>query len=217
MSVELIALNQSQCSRVLYSNPVCFLCTAPTESARNVMTISWLTATDNLGHFVCALNRGRHSAAHLSASQTPIFFVLSIATARHAALLRQVGSTSGRDGDKLARLQIDTVPVEDMFGVAECAAYLVCRVNTQLAPLAPIADATCERAFASTNAHHLLLHCTAMRGLVARDYWDGRRFCCRADAAPHLSFLGSQQFATIEPLVEQDDNDNDDRDQASAL
>jgi hypothetical protein len=219
---QLTPLSQSQCSRVLYSNPVCFLCTSPPQSARNVMTVSWLTATDNLGHFVCAINRSRHSAAHLggaSNSETePIYFVLSVATARHAALLRRVGAWSGRHGDKLAHLQIDTVPIDSGFGVANCAAYLVCRVNTPLAPIAPIADPVCARAFGATNAHHLLLHCTAMRGFVVRDYWDGRRFCRQGDLPPHLSFLGSQLFATIEPLAEHEpqedennknDNDND--------
>jgi flavin reductase (DIM6/NTAB) family NADH-FMN oxidoreductase RutF len=209
MSVVEVALNQSQCSRVLYSNPVCFLCsTTATDSIRNVMTVSWLTATDNLGHFVCAVNRGRHSASNLEPMR---LFVLCIATARQAALLRRVGSCSGRDGNKVDRLQIDVRSIDDalaLFGVAECAAYLVCRVNTPLAPLAPIDDATCARAFSSTNAHHLLLHCTAIRGQVNPAYWDGRRFCCRDGAPPHLSFLGSQQFATIEPLeAVSDDND----------
>lgn len=217
-----VALNQSQCSRVLYSNPVCFLCTTSTPTtdsiiSRNVMTISWLTATDNLGHFVCALNRGRHSASNLDSTR---LFVLCIATARQSALLRRVGSCSGRDGSKIDRLQIDVLSIDDaslgLFGVAQCAAYLVCRVNTSLAPLAPIEDAACARAFSSTNAHHLLLHCTAMRGQVNPAYWDGRRFCCRDGAPPHLSFLGSQLFATIEPLEEVSDDNNDEQTSAAS-
>lgn len=215
--MSVVALNQSQCSRVLYSNPVCFLCTtSTTDSIRNVMTISWLTATDNLGHFVCAINRGRHSASNLEPTR---LFVLCIATARQSALLRRVGACSGRDGNKIDRLQIDVLSIDDavnLFGVAECAAYLVCRVNTALAPLASIDDATCARAFSSTNAHHLLLHCTAMRGQVSPAYWDGRRFCCRDGAPPHLSFLGSQLFATIEPLEEVSDDNNDERASAAS-
>ena len=51
-------------ARLLYTNPVCFLSTA-TETGRNVMTISWLTALSNhvgvgraRGVVVCREGRG---------------------------------------------------------------------------------------------------------------------------------------------------------------
>ncbi|CAJ1965465.1 unnamed protein product [Cylindrotheca closterium] len=73
-------------SRLLYPNPVCFLCTAtatnrnkrssspnnlssedasPNIFRRNVMVISWLSPVDNDGFFVMSVNARRHSIKHL--------------------------------------------------------------------------------------------------------------------------------------------------------
>jgi flavin reductase (DIM6/NTAB) family NADH-FMN oxidoreductase RutF len=203
MMSTLINLNQQQCSRVLYSNPVCLLCTVDASGKRNVMTVSWLTASDNLGHCLLVLNRGRHTAAHMGTAGN--LFVLSVATAEQCATVLRIGSCSGRDldVDKVAHLGLPVHVIDadsGLFGIEGCAAHLVCRVNTQLSPAAPIGDEACARAFQSTTNHHLLLHCTAMRGLVSERHWDGRRFAATGDAAPHLSFLGSQQFAATIPI-----------------
>lgn len=197
-------INQSQCSRVLYSNPVCLLCTED-ATKRNVMTVSWLTASDNLGHFLLSLNRGRHTAAHMAVPGS--LFVLAVPTAAMRATVLQIGACSGRDVDKLEHLALPVRPVGDLFGVDGCVAFLTCRVNTLLGPVEPIADAACQRAFQSTANHHLLLHCTALRGLVAATHWDGRRFAALGDASPHLSFLGSQVFAAVVALPEPDASD----------
>ncbi len=169
------------------------------------MTVSWLTASDNLGHFLMSLNRGRHTAAHMAVPGS--LFVLAVPTAAMRATVLRVGACSGRDVDKLEHLALPVQPVGEQFGVDGCVAFLVCRVNTLLGPAAPIADAACERAFQSTTNHHLLLHCTAMRGLVAPTHWDGRRFAARGDASPHLSFLGSQVFAAVVALPDDDNSE----------
>jgi flavin reductase (DIM6/NTAB) family NADH-FMN oxidoreductase RutF len=195
-------VNQQQCSRLLYSNPVCMLCTVDSHGKRNVMTISWLTPTDNLGHFVLSLNRARFTAAHMSTSGNR--FVLCIATAAQCAMLLRIGSCSGRDvDDKVAQLELPVRELGDdgLFGIDGAAAFLVCRVNTSLVPAATIDDAACARAFQATTNHHLLLHCTALRGSVSTSYWDGRRFGATNEATPpHLAFLGSQQFAATTPI-----------------
>lgn len=58
-------------SRLLYPNPVCFLCvshrdhdsaTSQNEEGDNVMVVSWLSATNNKGKFVMSLNKRRHTA-----------------------------------------------------------------------------------------------------------------------------------------------------------
>ena len=71
-------LDTKSFSRVLYTNPVCFLCTVynccQNESSqdssvlprRNVMVVSWLTATNNTGRFLMSINKRRYTAKILT-------------------------------------------------------------------------------------------------------------------------------------------------------
>mmetsp|Transcript_29197 Transcript_29197/g.48242 ORF Transcript_29197/g.48242 Transcript_29197/m.48242 type:complete len:242 (-) Transcript_29197:11-736(-) len=87
-----------QFSRLLYTNPVCFLSTANSEQ-RNVMVLSWLTATNNEGRFMFSLNRKRHTASLISEGCT---FVLSVPVKGMEELVKEVGGTPGRWGSKFA-------------------------------------------------------------------------------------------------------------------
>ena len=61
-------------SRPLYPNPVCLLASRrPRGGAVNLMTISWLTAVDNAGGFVCSMNQhlGLRLSRSLSRSRSP--------------------------------------------------------------------------------------------------------------------------------------------------
>ena len=108
-------------SRLLYTNPVCFLSstsfcqegaeigessTAEAVPRRNVMVLSWLTATNNAGRFMFSLNRDRHSATMLvpkggaEEPQTGIEFVLSVPVKGMEQLVLDVGGTSGKWGSK---------------------------------------------------------------------------------------------------------------------
>lgn len=102
-------------ARVLYSNPVCLLCTSSPETPerkRNVMTISWVTCVDNSGSFVCALNSSRSSAVRLQREHARVLaqtesdiekgalFTLSVPTAGMERMILEIGSCSGRDVDK---------------------------------------------------------------------------------------------------------------------
>jgi len=103
-------------ARILYPNPVCILLSAnggPSTAAAaavaggggstggggwNAMVISWLSCMDNAGHFVMAVNRGRHTAANLLARPT---FTLSTAVAgMEPILLRIAGVTPAAAGSK---------------------------------------------------------------------------------------------------------------------
>jgi flavin reductase (DIM6/NTAB) family NADH-FMN oxidoreductase RutF len=125
---EWIRLSQGkQFSRLLYTNPVCFLCTyhnnasaaddaktttdAPNQNDkdnendmdkykynRNVMVISWLTATTNHGDFMMSLNRYRHTAMRMSHANTE--FVLCVPVQGMEDLVRNVGGVSGKRGSK---------------------------------------------------------------------------------------------------------------------
>ena len=87
-----------QFSRLLYTNPVCFLSTVSLEGKRNVMVISWLTATNNEGSFMCSMNRRRYSASVLLSGVSE--FVLSVPVKGMEMLVRDVGATSGKWGSK---------------------------------------------------------------------------------------------------------------------
>ena len=101
-------------SRLLYTNPVCLLCTTntsenSTKPIRNVMVVSWLTATNNNGRFVMSVNKRRHTASILVPTSTStsntvetetstVEFVLSVPVAGMEDLVKNIGKTSGRWG-----------------------------------------------------------------------------------------------------------------------
>ena len=124
-------------SRLLYPNPVCFLCTSSSSTAvpsratteakqqdatskgdddtsrslkdadknenkKNVMIVSWLTASNNDGNFIMSLNRHRHST-NLLLQEENKDFSLCIPISGMEDLILSVGSISGRFGSKFGR------------------------------------------------------------------------------------------------------------------
>ena len=108
-------------SRLLYTNPVCFLTTinhtittitptsTPNKPKRNAMVLSWITATNNNGRFMMSVNKRRHTASILSAGDGDggggsggvggnIEFVLCVPVKGMEDLVLNVGKTSGRWG-----------------------------------------------------------------------------------------------------------------------
>ena len=92
-----------QFSRLLYPNPVCFLA-CPT----NVMVVSWLTATNNNGHFMFSLCKRRHTASLLQPNSK---FTLSVPVRGMEELVLDVGGTSGRNGSKFGAATTTVAPV----------------------------------------------------------------------------------------------------------
>lgn len=88
-------------SRLLYTNPVCFLATriaidtSRTNVEHNVMILSWLTATNNEGSFMFSLNRHRHTA---SALKDNVEFTLSVPVQGMESLVLSAGGVSGKWG-----------------------------------------------------------------------------------------------------------------------
>jgi flavin reductase (DIM6/NTAB) family NADH-FMN oxidoreductase RutF len=117
--VESVLVDAAQLSRVLYTNPVCFLSTwdGTGSGAHNLMTISWLAALDNDGHFTLSMNQRRFSARLLAAN--PVF-VLSVACAGLETLLLRTGGCTG------ARLACKT----ETLGVPLCRPGWLPRSNT---------------------------------------------------------------------------------------
>eukprot|EP00977_Amphora_coffeiformis_P009160 scaffold2092_cov144-Amphora_coffeaeformis.AAC.1 len=89
-------------SRLLYTNPVCFLGTRATMDPTttndnnlefNVMILSWLTATNNEGSFMFSLNKHRHTATVLRDE-----FTLSVPVQGMEDLILGAGGVSGKWG-----------------------------------------------------------------------------------------------------------------------
>ena len=93
-------------SRLLYTNPVCFLTTwTPTSRIPrwNVMVVSWLSATNNNGRFMMSMNKRRFTNAAFTtrndnSEDVGVEFVLSVPVAGMEELVLNVGKTSGRWG-----------------------------------------------------------------------------------------------------------------------
>lgn len=123
-------------SRLLYTNPVCLLSTVDSSNEpsgdqvtikkcnrdgatseknepsthinlqRNVMVLSWLTATNNSGRFLFSINKSRYSTELLAtqrsgdidshAHKTGLEFSLSVPVKGMEELVKDVGSISGR-------------------------------------------------------------------------------------------------------------------------
>ena len=114
-------------SRLLYTNPVCFMCTSCAQMTSdsiscakdNVMVLSWLTATNNEGKFMFSVHKSRYSASllapltvndvesnncnHTNNFQVGIEFILSVPIKGMEQVVLDVGSISGRYGSKFPK------------------------------------------------------------------------------------------------------------------
>ena len=125
---EWIHLNTGKAfSRLLYTNPVSFLCTRCAQTTSdstscakdNVMVLSWLTATNNEGSFMFSIHKSRYSALILTPPtvddiesdncnytnnfQVGIEFILSVPIKGMEQMVLDVGSISGRYGSKFPK------------------------------------------------------------------------------------------------------------------
>jgi flavin reductase (DIM6/NTAB) family NADH-FMN oxidoreductase RutF len=135
----ILLTEQKQRSRLLYTNPVCFLCcsardnttptaTSPVVGRHNAMVLSWLTPMNNTGGFVMSLNRRRHSVSMLQQSDgEEALFTLSVPIHGMEELVRLVGSTSGRHGNKFAEdLHLSRDSSHSLPGPADPASCTTC-------------------------------------------------------------------------------------------
>ncbi|KAI8825853.1 phosphatidylinositide phosphatase SAC1like protein putative [Fimicolochytrium jonesii] len=209
-ATKAIAVQKHMLSRLLYPNPVCLLTVSarvPLEAtttettgeagdglgtwARNVMTISWLTAIDNQGHFVSSMNLNRHTWSLLQHTNT---FVLNVPTLRSEELVLSIGSCSGKVKDKFEEFAIpickinytklEWEPTEDedppLIAIQGTVAHLLCEIED-----------------ISERDGHAILFCRITEAYAQESVWDGRNFGSKDD--PLLSFLGTKRFATMIP------------------
>ena len=93
-------VDEKSFSRLLYTNPVCFLTTVNRESKLtwNAMVISWLSATNNTGKFMMSVNKCRHTASILTSKDRDVDFILCVPVAGMEDLVLNVGKASGKWG-----------------------------------------------------------------------------------------------------------------------
>lgn len=107
-----IPVPRGQLTRLLFSNPVCFLVTPNSGSSGggswNVMAVSWLSPVDNHCLFTLSLHAGRHTVDNLRRSP---YFTLCPAAATQREALLAVGGTSGKEegGSKAERVGVPLV------------------------------------------------------------------------------------------------------------
>ena len=70
------------------------------------MVLSWLTATNNSGHFIFSIHKKRYTAPFFLSNKKD--FVLCVPTVEQRELVLAIGSTSGKFGSKLDRSEGDT-------------------------------------------------------------------------------------------------------------
>jgi len=185
-------------SRILYTNPVCLL-TSLHENQRNVMTITWLTPVDNSAHFICSMNRSRHSSSLVTSSKR---FSLSVPTADISDIVLKIGGCSGSEIDKFEQFVGDTLGGSKPLTIIqrntssgnficfrECCAHMCCVIEKELESICP--------------GHHLF-YCKIIEGHVKEGYWkEGKNFIPLSDNfTPYLTFLGSQNFACTTPMTD---------------
>lgn len=193
--IEWIPVPKGMLSRLLYANPVCVLATTYRKDGlecSNLMTISWLTCTDNHGHFMLSMNKNRFTHEIL---QSQDMFVLNVMSLKHKDRLLQIGGCSGRNctPDKPTQLSIEmcTVRLQSsksgddvaLLGLTDCVSHIVCRIAERL-----------ER------QGHTIMFCTMEMAIVDSRYWTDKQLIAPRDLPPLLSFLGTKMFASINQL-----------------
>jgi flavin reductase (DIM6/NTAB) family NADH-FMN oxidoreductase RutF len=208
-------------SRLLYTNPVCFLSTVDSHGGqpkRNVMSVTWLSATNNSGKFMMSINSKRYTASLLTKE---IGFVLSVPVKGMEQLVLNVGKTSGRwksskfpkdhtnngpsviDHKKkkfkfehgiegLIATKIgssqDITDEEEPFAIQGTVAHLVCESSNIYEPQSQIID-----------DEHYLIMAEVKDAYVDKEYWDSKKRLFRPSSTsnPYLTFFGSQTFGYV--------------------
>ena len=221
-----IELNEPKhLSRLLYANPVCFLSIC-TPECRNVMVLSWMTATNNEGRFVFSINRRRHTASLLIPEAV---FVLSVPVKGMEQLVRDVGGTSGRWGSKFCEDHLGSAggdSLRSQHDQSQLSKRQFKKQKQRLLGVAGLSAVSCGMrqegdsnyfAVDGTVAHlqcrvncminentlvdddHFLVSGEISRAFVHASYWDSTKKLFRPidQSPPYLTFFGSQTFGYV--------------------
>ncbi|KAG3114264.1 hypothetical protein PI125_g6579 [Phytophthora idaei] len=220
-SMDWVAVDKGMLSRLLYPNPVCLLSVLSSDgNARSLMTITWLTAINNQGGFICSMNATRHTANFMN--QSGAVFVLNVPVRGMEQLVLTIGSSTGANKDKFEQLNIaicapgggdfkkmakdaDETEVrtkKQKLSKKEMARQEIASAAAQSIALQDcVAHLLCRVETVTEDDGHLLLRCTQLAGWTRQTYWDGRNFIPQVgtNAEPYLTFLGSKMFGYVLP------------------
>ncbi|KAH9260423.1 hypothetical protein BASA81_001593 [Batrachochytrium salamandrivorans] len=176
-------------SRLLYTNPVCLLTTTtqPPDPKLNCMVISWLTCSDNAGGIICSVNSKRHSALALQVPQAK--FTLSIPTHPLEQMVLGFGSSSGRDGDKMAGVR--TLPTVGEFPPGIDHEHVVAVLGCQV-----------HKLDADSVDGHLVLFARIEFATVRQSHWREGKWLMGNPGL--LYFMGTKRFTV---MMEKDGGD----------
>jgi len=215
----MIPVPKHMLTRLLFPNPCCALITKNVgsgdegvggggeETGYNIMTVSWLTATDNHTQFIMSLNHGRHTVSNLFKGAA---FSLSPYTEATTATALLAGGSSGKvvveGGSKLDSLGIAHTACggkgEGFPALKDAPAHLLCTVLCTLKCSEEAeegAGKSEEGVEGGSLKGHIVFLCSIKEGWVDPKYWkDGKLFTPLDPSSPKLvSFLGSKVFAKI--------------------
>ncbi|KAE9330313.1 hypothetical protein PR003_g15334 [Phytophthora rubi] len=219
--MDWVAVDRGMLSRLLYPNPVCLLSVRSKDGgARSLMTITWLTAINNQGGFICSMNATRHTTKFMN--QSGAVFVLNVPVRGMEELVLAIGGSTGADMDKFDQLNVavcapgggELQPTESATSTSddqvetkkrklskkELARQEIASAAAQGIALRDcFAHLLCRVETVTEDDGHLLLRCSQLAGWTRRAYWDGRNFIPQegTDAEPYLTFLGSKVFGYV--------------------
>ena len=195
-SVAVVQIKGNMMCRLFYPNPVCLLTVYdPAKHVGNVMTITWLTPIDNIGTFVCSINKRRYTAGLLNVSSV---FVMNVPTRDMEGVVLDIGSCSGRNTDKFKQFglrlccpgwsvnmtdsSITDDRIKHSIALADCIAHTVCTVEEK-----------------QDKGQHWLMICKQQLAWSRKAYFeDGKCFRPSTESlSPYLTFLGSKTFGSI--------------------
>lgn len=201
-------------SRLLYPNPVCLLGTLVStgdKASKNVMVLSWLTATNNDGRFVFSISKRRFTSRLLEQQKT---FTLSVPKKGMEDMVLNVGAVSGRSVDKFGTADedltseglsalsnrkkrkilvengvpgLESEPIgadDELFAIQSTVAQMICEITEQL----------------HQDHEHIVYQAQILSARVDPDYWDAEKLLFRPrtiTTAPFLTFFGSQTFGFV--------------------
>jgi len=198
---SLVQIKGNMMCRLLYPNPVSLLTVYdPLEHRANVMTITWLTAIDNHGTFVCSISKRRYTSELLQVSRS---FVLNIPTRDMESVILKIGSSTGREIDKFRELGLrtccpglfanetstaqrlnakDDKLIKHTIALRDCIAHTICIVHEM-----------------QDMGQHWLLVCKQQLAWSKKTYFaDGKRFIRSSESLPpYLTFLGTKTFGSV--------------------
>jgi len=205
-------------SRFLYPNPVTLLSAEHSEGGfdgdsdgdsdgghcqtgrSNVMTLTWLTAVDNGGRFIAAIDKRRFTSSVLGLNDyrtseiERAFFVLSVPVAGMEETILKIGSTHGSFGtDKFDEVGCKKVRISGwggLAGVSGCCCFLKCQILS-----------------VSNSAGHdtNIIEAKIVDARVKEDYWhkpkenseEASIFCSAEGCEEILTFFGSGKFGKV--------------------